>query len=491
MMRLDNSCIALLFILQLLAAAFPVSSVASMSSIEQVRQDAAQYGDYGSKSRLRPVLSLLSQQQYDQALQKAAAMLAVRPNDASLHFLTGLAHYFRNNDSQAINSFSMALQIDTSRGDACFYRSLSYRRSGQPAKALEDISTAIYQSRTIAQLTDLSKALNGQNAASMTGAQLYFWRATCNRDLGRSDAALNDINQAINNGPVREDFYLFRSQLHYARRQLDPATTDLHSCIRMSTPGSPNASAAWNLLGIIEFIRGNYPQALDYYRKAAPDNPVTKINIAVALWLNGEHDKGFSLLQELKGQMDDAVFYYHYGYLLHLRGEQRQARSNFAKAQEKNPAILQQRRGMLDSTPSNSATRKFYQQELQTAQAYLNNQTPPGTATSTPKLEMTSLRIEPDPVPADTPSAILIDFTCSSAENRAHIDVELFFTVTSKGKQLFKSPPIKLSAENGVSASYRVRLDPINAVGQYQIKAFLKYGKLIVTREVVLRAVAR
>ena len=372
-------------------------------TVAQVRADAAQYGDYGAKSYLRPVVESLKKGRYDTAIQQSDRMLSTRPDSASIYFLQGVAYQYRKDYSSSIQKFSAAIRLDSRRGDACFFRAVSYKKMNNPRAALQDIRSAIYNPDTLEQVVAFDRAVGapGRTTAGVK-ADILFYRAMIYYDLQKYDLALNDCKMALETSPEPPGYYHgFRGMIYFKRNQYDLAYRDFEKTVQ-SDSSDVNA---WNFMGAINLFRGHYDEAMRQLRRAAeikPDDTHVKANMGLAYWLLGDRAKASDLMLQASKTKPDAVIFFHLAYFYHAMGNPGKARAYFRKARELNHNLIKLRASFINKASAASPTRTFYEDQLKTAKLYLESaQTPAAVATSPPNVKTTELTLEPDPVPVN------------------------------------------------------------------------------------------
>jgi tetratricopeptide (TPR) repeat protein len=80
--------------------------------------------------------------QYDQALKDFNDALKLKPNDASLYDLRGMAYRCKNMIDQALKDFQKAMELDPKFGRPYRNRAMVYFDQGDFTKSLEDLKKA-------------------------------------------------------------------------------------------------------------------------------------------------------------------------------------------------------------------------------------------------------------------------------------------------------------------------------------------------------------
>jgi Flp pilus assembly protein TadD len=97
-------------------------------------QDVKKYMDQGIQS--------CELGHYDQALKDFNNALQLKPNDASLYDLRGMAYRCKNMESQALKDFQKAMELDPKFGRPYRNRAMIYYDRGDFDKSLADLKKA-------------------------------------------------------------------------------------------------------------------------------------------------------------------------------------------------------------------------------------------------------------------------------------------------------------------------------------------------------------
>ena len=205
---------------------------------------------------------------------------------AQAHNVQGETLIGKNLFNQAINDFSMALEIDPNYVEALINRGSTYAIMGMSDNALMDFTHALEFEKTNAEIYNkrgeiylqngmYDKAIKDFTSAlilnPMFGAA-YLNRGRAYSDKGMSDEAMMDYNQAI-----RTDF---EHSSYNISNQAEPVFF-----IDEEKTGSEEESARFNQLGQADLENEKYEEALEKFTQAihlSPNNAEGYINRATA-----------------------------------------------------------------------------------------------------------------------------------------------------------------------------------------------------------------
>jgi tetratricopeptide (TPR) repeat protein len=146
----------------------------------------------------------------------------------------------------------------------------------------------------------LEKALSLNTAE----ASAYLDRGWLHAVGGDFSAAIEQMRKAVELDPLNLEFNLDMADLHRMARQY-PQALEIAKAMLEVYPD--NSDAHW-MVGMIEFTRRNYAEALPHFRRAvllSQDDDWSRIHLAMALVKAPEtRAEGVALLQELTNQKD-------------------------------------------------------------------------------------------------------------------------------------------------------------------------------------------
>lgn len=170
----------------------------------------------------------------------------VSPRDDVDHLARGKAEMERENFSEAIEEFSLAIEDDPDSAEAYNLRGLAYSITGSFARAIEDCSKAIELD------PDYADAYNNRGAA-FSG-------------LGEIDAAIQDYSKAIELNAEFEDGYYNRGRAYMDLRDYDFAIADFTRAIEIDPDDASNYHArglAYDAKGDTDRARADFDKAVE------------------------------------------------------------------------------------------------------------------------------------------------------------------------------------------------------------------------------------
>ena len=446
------------------------------------------------KKYLVPIYAALRQKQFSKAITLAENSQSVHPEDADLYYIQGIAYLEQNNLLTALRYFEKTSSINNNRGDAYHYQSLIFRKLNKFNRALNSINIAIHNEQTAFQLMNQEKLrYDGEWTVEGRRAHLFFLRAVINSNLHKTDDAFSDVNRAISISPYKSAaFFKFRGKIYFhGKSELSLAYSDFQQAADLD----PKDGDTWELLGLIDIYMGHYDQAIIKLNKAVTLEP-DRLNealghVAVAYWLNGDQNSALEAMGKAIRKKPDYNMYYHLGYFHHLLGNRSQARTNFKKAEQLLPKILNLGPWLLTEVlPKNSPAYPFYEHEYETAKKYLgagNTVADNASQTKTPTLKITSLNLEPDPVQVNRAFDIRISFKPDIPDvGKKQLPIIFYFKIYKNQKKLFTSKNISIETFNGNKKSWINHMDPVSKAGTYKIVTFVKYKEIVDQKSIPL-----
>ncbi len=180
----------------------------------------------------------------------------------------------------------------------------SFEAPAQRKKDLERARKIARQGDQLFNQKNYREAINryAEALAIVPGfAAAHYWKGLAHYNLNETEQALADWQTALAQGYDRPlDIYKVRWQLNYQAKNLDAAMRDAAEAARLD----PN-NAVYNLaLGDIHRQKGNYAEAVGFYKKAAEqdsNNPDVHYFIAVSqAGLNNHSEQGLAAIEALK-----------------------------------------------------------------------------------------------------------------------------------------------------------------------------------------------
>lgn len=205
-------------------------------------------------------------------------------------FLTGYIRYQENNCLDAINLFSNALaqaKQTTSLVDTAtlyFYRGSCYNELADYSNAIEDFSLAIQMNPTF--------------------SNAYLGRGVTLSNLGQYDRAIHDYNEAIKIDPDLSNAYLNRGLAYYATGSFEYAVSDFDKAITLN----PGYAEAYLARGITYNNLQNFSRAIQDFSQAINIDPnyasayLNRAETYQALGKTAEAEADFKKYEELTGK---------------------------------------------------------------------------------------------------------------------------------------------------------------------------------------------
>jgi tetratricopeptide (TPR) repeat protein len=445
----------------------------------------------GQAGYLAPVYNSLKDKQYNDAINQIETLKSAYPNDEDLYYLQGIACFGKYELLTALRSFERTITMNNNRGDAFYYKALMLKKLDKQDLALDAINAAFNKNAAVQLKNQEQLRFGGEWTVEGRRATLFFLRAVIHKSLRHLDNALNDVNTAISISPYQSSSHFkVRGEISFLKKEYDLALKDFEK----ATGLNPQEGLTWSLMGIINLYNGNYDKAIIQFNKAVEINRdiynFALANSAIAYWLKGNKNLALEAMGGAIGKKPAAQMYYHLAYFHHLMGNKIQARLNFQKAEQFKSNILEIRSLSLKQPPKNSPTYTFYQQEYQVAKKYLGaGETVTITSKNrTPTLKITSLKLEPNPVPVNTAFDIKIKFKPDIPHlGNKRIPTLFYFKIYKNNKRLFTSKDISFDVFNGKIKSWKQHMDPVSRAGVYEIKVFVKHKEIIDKKSIKLK----
>ena len=151
-----KQAIIILFIFLFLVTCGCLSYGGTGTSLDRFKANYAKYqqahDNSGQKSYLAPIYNSLKNRQYDNTVNQCEKLRETHPDDNNVFLLEGYAHQLKKDYSSSIDRLSRIIDSDKIRGDAYFFRAESYYGLKKLKKALHDISKALENKQTPAQM---------------------------------------------------------------------------------------------------------------------------------------------------------------------------------------------------------------------------------------------------------------------------------------------------------------------------------------------------
>jgi tetratricopeptide (TPR) repeat protein len=256
-------------------------------------------GDVDAQIELFRVLVLLSQ--YEKARPMAARLLALRPQDSEVLYLSGIIEAEDGNPEQARTHLEQAVKLDPENNDAHYHLGVVEVQLHQWKEAVENLQKSIELQIPLPEAHfELAKALRGLGQPDRAAEEMKTYRqlkkahdaslaaetavALADKDLetGKTDEAIAKYREALQAQP---DNALDRYKLSVALRKAgdtDSERTELEEAIKYD----PKMAAAHNELGFLLARSGDAAGAVDHFRLAVQSAPAWTdawVNLAAEL----------------------------------------------------------------------------------------------------------------------------------------------------------------------------------------------------------------
>jgi tetratricopeptide (TPR) repeat protein len=230
----------------------------------------------------------------------------------------GDALLISGNNTEAVKSFSKAIELNPQDEKGYRFRGIAYRNLGNYQQALKDYSKAI--------------ELNTQDA------MIYVIRGLTYLNLGDNQKAIIDYSKAIELNPQATGAHLGRAMSYVALGNYQQALKDYNKEVELN----PQEVGTYALRGNLYLLKlGNYQQSIRDYNKAIELNP-RQVDVyfhrGIAYQKLGDDQKAlkdYSKVIELDPSR--AGFYCARGRVYEKLGDNQQALKDYSKAIELDP----------------------------------------------------------------------------------------------------------------------------------------------------------
>jgi tetratricopeptide (TPR) repeat protein len=447
----------------------------------------------GTVDYTAPVYDSLRTGKYDEAVAQCEELREIRPNDPIIFTIEGYAYMQKNDHLTAISRFSSAISIDANRGEPYFFRAKIHFVMGHDKESLNDLDKGMSNRNFFTQLVSFYRKIDAGTNKELTegtmGGIVFQIQALAYGRLGKMDLAIASADKAIRETPTSADLYFTRGMLYSDQQKYGAAYESFEKAIELN----PEDSSSWNFAGAINLKLGSYTKAVVQFQKAAKLDPLrTDIltNYGLAYWLQGDKVKAFEYMGKAMRAEPGFTTYYHVAYFHHLSGREDKALEYFKKAYTLNKGIIQTRTTIMSSTPATSPTRKFYQDELRTAETYIKTgKTPTAVAyeNRSSRFEITDITFTPDPVPLSTSFDFHVRFEVDvSSSSDDTIPTDLSFKILRGSKILFTSGSYSVNTNNGGIKDWTLHMNPVKTKGTYTVQVTIKYKNMLSKKSVAL-----
>lgn len=201
------------------------------------------------------------QHQYEQALESYTLALNIAPHTVPILMNRAALYLELGKDEQARVDYALALDIETDNREALLMRAYIYRQKRDYKAARSDyerllkLSPQSYNGRLgLAMLEQkegkyeealslLNKMITDKadEATQITTplySVLYVARAGVEKDMQHIDMALIDLEEAIKLDPSQSEAYLMRGQIYLSQKKKELAKRDFEKAVTLGVPQS-------------------------------------------------------------------------------------------------------------------------------------------------------------------------------------------------------------------------------------------------------------
>lgn len=245
------------------------------------------------------VLVLLNQ--YEKARPMAAKLLAARPHDSEVLYLSGIIENEDGNPEQARTHLEQAVKLDPNNNNARYHLGVVEVQLHQWNEAVENLQKSIDLQIPLPEAHfELAKALRGAGQPERAAAEMKTYQqlkkthdasqsaesavalADKNLESGKTDEAIAKYREALQSVP---DDALYHYKLSVALRKAGDAEaerTELEEAVKLD----PKLAAAHNELGYLLARAGDADGAVEHFQLAVQSAPAWTqawVNLAAEL----------------------------------------------------------------------------------------------------------------------------------------------------------------------------------------------------------------
>lgn len=423
---------------------------------------------------IKKVHKQLKAGQYDQAIKQCENLKKLHINRDYVYLLEGLAYYSKKDFQTAANMFTQSILLNENRGDAFYYRSISFSRMNNENDALSDINTAIQNKKTVTQVAMVNKNLGHNNTEDLVSSDLYWQRSGIFFRAKQYEKALIDINHAIaiRNKPLHL-LHILKAYCYLNQKKTNTAYSEFEKAYEINS----KSMEALSMLSVIDFYNGNYKKDIENCRKILelnPKNSTVHTNMALGYWLQGDKEKAVNILETVEQLKENSISCFHLAFFYHKQNKQDKALDYFTKANQLNGEILKLRFDKIKLPPESSPTKSFYKEEYNIAKTYIETGKTPNKIASENKPQtiiITNLSVNPNPVPVNTTFKIHLSFKADAHSPENVITPTFRFTITQNDNILFESKNT-ISTNNGELTHWQANMEPVPVKGNSTVPVF-------------------
>jgi tetratricopeptide (TPR) repeat protein len=242
------------------------------------------------------LISLYSQGQFEEALEKAKPLISLFPKAVTLHNIQGASNTALQRYDAAIDSYNQAIKIKPDYVDAYYNMGIALKDKGELDAAIDTYKQAIRIKPSYADAYyNMGNALKDKgelDAAIDTYKQAikikpdyaiaHYNMGIALKDKGELDAAIESYKQAIKIQPDYSEAYNNMGGALQNQDDLDAAIDSYKQAIKIK----PDYAEAYNNMGATLQEQGKLQEAIEAYNKALaikPDYAEAKHNLVATL----------------------------------------------------------------------------------------------------------------------------------------------------------------------------------------------------------------
>jgi len=164
-------------------------------------------------------LTYFAAKQFDDAIADFSKAISLKPDDMHIYNARGLVYAEQANSENALSDLSQALTLDPTYASACFNRGAVYERQQKYKEALADYDCAVNNNKAETENED-------PKAVSDRLIEAYYRRAIINLELADLNAAMRDVNYAIEHNPKLAKAFKLRATIYGKQGNTGAAASD-------------------------------------------------------------------------------------------------------------------------------------------------------------------------------------------------------------------------------------------------------------------------
>ncbi len=296
----------------------------------------------------------LSKENYSEAIKNFNVAIIAKPNDFEAYFLRGIAKYSLGDYGGAVDDFSRTLEIHPLYVRAYHYRGVANDRLANYADAMADYKHAITldpfseelhiaSGSTLMHLNDYQNAVAEFDTALIINpenANAFISRGIAKRYLNDLDGALADMNSAVYNDFFNIEAVARRGMIELEREDYEAAMSDFNNALRMDKDNPLiyfNRAVAYLNLGDTTAALRDYEKVNNLDQR----NALTYFNRAIIYSLRQDYDVALALYNKVIEINPQNIYgYFNRGILFYKLKDWDEAENDFSKVIELFPDFI-------------------------------------------------------------------------------------------------------------------------------------------------------